>query len=53
VRIRPDQDGSGLCSSKAEFWARILVQVLSYYSQSNDNNFISMASLHLIRLKAK
>jgi hypothetical protein len=53
VRIRPAQDGSGLCSSKAEFWERILVQILSYYSQSNDNNFISMASLHFIRLKAK
>jgi len=53
VRIRPDQDGSGLCSSKAEFWARILVQILSYYCQSNDNNFIGMASLHLIRLTDK
>jgi len=53
VRIRPDQDGLGLCSSKAEFWARILVQILSYYRQSNDNNFIGMASLHLIRLTDK
>lgn len=53
VRTRPDQDGSGLYSSKAEFWARISVQILSYYSQSNDNNVISMASLHLIRLKDK
>lgn len=51
VRIRPDQDGSGLCSML--FKSRILVQILSYYSQSNDNNFISMASLHMIRLIAK
>lgn len=53
MRTRPDQDGSGLCSSKAEFWAQISVQILSYYSQLNDNNFISMASLNLIRLKDK